>query len=748
MAGHERYKSQGHQDRVFDASRNAPTSRPVAVYYRQSTFAQVGNISTQLQTVDMVEELKRRGWKPDDIILIDMDAGVSGTKRIDERPGMKSLFELINDTKIGTVACEDEDRLFRDVTQIQVNIFIEACRASNVTVITPSMVYDFANEQIGAFHARQFRFKCELAAEYINTFVKGKLLRAKRRLALEGRWFGGRLPPGYMFDTRKTLPDGNLNPQWRKYVPFEPYAEVVNEYFRLFLSHAGNLHATVRQIHLHGPYYPDPQTCQPPPGFRIVYPMRRFNNGYCPGMTALTHLLTNAVYIGHWMVNDVLTIHNNHPAIVPEEVFGQAFNYLSKVMLDGSPNPNYRPFSEHARPLAEENRGVERPLYAGLIYWEYEGHLRRLGTSWATKDGQYTYQATAPEQFDDYRWRRAASPVDDAITTLLHDRLEATFDSDTWAETIATYSASYQKERKRIESQLAALERFMQGQIASLDVLSNPQMIREVEKRYEESQIEHKRLSAELSNAAAEGERLKILSELRSTYLPAVREWDQLPREKKRVIVQAMVDRIQAAPEGKYGLRLVIYWRDRSSDELVLARRTPTARYWLASELDRLLALVDRQATQVEIAAEFPDRTWGYIRHRLWKTRGQGVVEAIEPKPMHDHETYSDYQVRIEQGRPSHAMRGEKWLSDDEALLLQLLDAGATQTEIAAALPTRRWWRIRAKITKLRGHDVVIPGVGAIQRNETILDYRQRVGEGISDESTMTLQGPSFQQGY
>ena len=308
MALRQRYKPQTGPDDILDPARTSPTSCPVAVYYRQSTFAQVGNISTQLQTVDMVEELKRRGWKPNDIILIDMDAGVSGTKKIDERPGMKSLFELISDGKIGTVACEDEDRLFRDVTQIQVNIFIEACRVSNVAVITPSMVYDFANEQVGAFHARQFRFKCELAAEYINTFVKGKLLRAKRRLALEGRWFGGRLPPGYMFDTRKTLPDGSLNPLWRKYTPFEPYVEVVNEYFQLFLSYAGNLNATIRHIHERGPHYPDPKTCLPPPGFRVVYPMRRFKNGYCPGATALPHLLTNAVYIGHWIVNDVVTI--------------------------------------------------------------------------------------------------------------------------------------------------------------------------------------------------------------------------------------------------------------------------------------------------------------------------------------------------------------------------------------------------------------------------------------------------------
>jgi hypothetical protein len=36
-----------------------PITRPIAVYYRQSSEAQVGNISTTLQTVDMVEHLEK-----------------------------------------------------------------------------------------------------------------------------------------------------------------------------------------------------------------------------------------------------------------------------------------------------------------------------------------------------------------------------------------------------------------------------------------------------------------------------------------------------------------------------------------------------------------------------------------------------------------------------------------------------------------------------------------------------------------
>src|SRR5579862_4073117 len=226
-----------------DSSR-LPIEQPVAVYYRQSSEAQVGNISTTMQTVDLPAYLNKLGWQEENIILIDDDAGISGTTKIDERPGMRQLFDLIIDERIGAVACQDEDRLFRDLTQIQVNIFIQACLEANVRVITPSVTYDFAHSTMGTFHARQFRFKSEMSAEYITSYIRGRLQPARARLIMDGLWAGASVSAGYIIDTRKTLPDGSRNPNWRKYTPYEPFVEVVNEYFRIFLLKGGNLNQT------------------------------------------------------------------------------------------------------------------------------------------------------------------------------------------------------------------------------------------------------------------------------------------------------------------------------------------------------------------------------------------------------------------------------------------------------------------------------------------------------------------------
>src|SRR5260221_10749875 len=109
------YKAAEPQEFQFTGSEiRLPIDKDIADYYRQSTLAQVGNISTIVQTVDLPAYIMGMGWPRERIRLIDMDAGVSGTKKIDERPGMKYLFELIVSDQIGAVASEDEDRLFRD----------------------------------------------------------------------------------------------------------------------------------------------------------------------------------------------------------------------------------------------------------------------------------------------------------------------------------------------------------------------------------------------------------------------------------------------------------------------------------------------------------------------------------------------------------------------------------------------------------------------------------------------------------
>jgi hypothetical protein len=169
---------------------------------------------------------------------------------------------------------------------------------------------------------------------------------------------------------------------WHKFVPFAPYAEVINAYFRLFLEYQGIVARTATHIRRQGPDYPDfthPDVLAlVPEGFRLQKPgaMQPQAGRYHPVESTLRHLLMNAVYIGHWVVKDQVVQWFNHPAIVPEAVFFAAFNYLSEYTLDGLPNPHYRPGDRRRWAAAARIADFPRPLLEGLVVSDDAGQRR------------------------------------------------------------------------------------------------------------------------------------------------------------------------------------------------------------------------------------------------------------------------------------------------------------------------------------------------------------------------------------
>jgi hypothetical protein len=59
-------------------------------------------------------------------------------------------------------------------------------------------------------------------------------------------WTGRKILSGFMMDGRSHLPNGVLNPDYRKYKCFDPYADVMLRYFELFCENDDNFRATWR----------------------------------------------------------------------------------------------------------------------------------------------------------------------------------------------------------------------------------------------------------------------------------------------------------------------------------------------------------------------------------------------------------------------------------------------------------------------------------------------------------------------
>jgi DNA invertase Pin-like site-specific DNA recombinase len=708
-----------------------PLDRAVAVYYRQSSMAQVGNISTEMQQIDLPKYVNSLGWNTDEIILIDEDEGVSGAKRIDERKGMSRLFDLIITGKIGVVAVQAEDRLFRDETQIQVNVFIDACVKNNVRVITPYFKYNFSDKHEGPYHRLLFRMRAEQAADFLNSYVRGRLLAAKERMLMQGMWMGGSIHLGFMIDDRKYITTGVPNPNWRKYQLFEPCASVIVKIFEIFLMLGGNQRATLRYIFEHGPHFPDfddPELYKlVPPGFIFAKPMRMLKRGsiYMPGAITLENMLTHAVYIGHWTYKNRIVVWNNHPAIVPENLFFRAFNYLSPYDLDGSPNPDYAPRLGYTHSTKKVRRTVVEPIYIGLVGSYHNGKWRNATASWEKGIQTYAYTCNYTDLADNQHllWSRRGDFFDKIITEMLHEKLDATFDPQIWESVLASAGDDFEAEHRRLSHQLSSVEQKMQALLGNFAMVQSQTLLRALEREYANHEQEKERLERKLADLKRRISRQDQLRELAKQAKTVLANWHRLGLMERRAVAQTFITRIVVTQTGKYRVANVnIHWRDNSIDHIVLPYSAATWALWLPEEVENLTKLIDQHASQIEMAEALPNRNWRAIRIKAYEIVGKRSFQ-ISPKPIREDETYQQYFERVAKTDGKLPYNRSRWIQEEVEMLEKLLDAGATQLEIAAALPHRSWEKIRMRITKLRGKKFKVQDTGYLQPNETVHDY-------------------------
>lgn len=732
MPAKRKYQSQAQVEHPI-MSGMLPVDRAVAVYYRQSSMKQVGNISTDMQQIDLPRYVASLGWSADEIILIDEDEGVSGAKRIDERKGMSRLFDLIITGRIGSVVAQAEDRLFRDETQIQVNVFIDACVKNNVRVITPFFKYNFADKHEGPYHRLLFRMRAEQAADFLNSYVRGRLVAAKERMMLLGMWMGGNINLGFMVDNRKYLPSGIPNPNWRKFEPFEPCAKVVVELFDTFVSFGGNLRKTLAYVYENGPHFPDfddPDFQRNvPPGYVCDKPMRMLKRGgvYCPSRMAMVNMMTNAVYIGHWMHKDRVVQWNNHPAIVSEELFYRAFNYLSPYTLTGEPNLDHAP--PFYRERSKEDRDEAKPIYKGLIGTYHEGEWRQATACWSPGMKAYAYSTKRNDLATNQHtlWSRRCDYFDQIITEMMHTKLRETFDPKVWDNVLANTGEDFDTERRSLTTQKATVIQKMQAIVTNFSYAHTPSLLQALEQDYRQYEQEEIRLQNKLAALERRAQRREALIQLARQAEKVLANWHQMNLKDQRTVAHAFIVRIVVTPTGKHRVADVeIQWRDESTNKFVLPYRADKWTLWIPEEVERLTELLEQQATQVEMAQALPKRNWRAIRIKIYEITGTRSFH-IAPKVIRDEETYAAYLERLERKEKSQRHTGSaRWQESEINKLDELLTAGATQLEIAAALPYRSWQAIRRRIILLRGPGFVIPESGHLEDGETYEAYLSR----------------------
>lgn len=705
------------------ADRALPFSKPIAIYYRQSSDAQVGNISTAIQQVDLVAYLQKLGWPSEMVIPIYDDAGVSGTKRIDERVGMRYLYELILKKEIGAVGVVNEDRLFRDETHIQPNIFIDACKKSDVRIVTLQYVYDFNHPLKGRTDTKLFREKCESAANYIPDYIRERLHKARARLAKEGKYFGAGIATGYMVDKRKTLADGSFNVNYKKYVPFEPYASMIRTYFETFVKLGGNLRRFRQYAIDNNLGFPNPESVAVPNGFKINYTYKYYTNGlYIPDRANLAMILTNPKYIGHWDFNDVIVQYNNHEPIVSSDLFFAAFNYVSDTNLDGSPNENYRGIK-----YSKQIRNRERPnvLLEGFIkYYDERGKKRTAFIHYDRTHNRYDYGT------DGHNWYKSCEYVDNAICYLLGNKLKATFNQDAWSRAIDESVTDFSKDIEFKEQQLNEHNKALIDLEEKIARLTNLNLLNSFEKRYEATLVERDKLISEIEQLKADNQINVALDELKDNFNLVANDWDHLSTDEKRPVVYMFIREIFAEPADNKALKLTIYWFDGVVEEIILPKTNTDEYAWSFEDHYQLTHLLNNSASQVEIAKLFPDRIWGYIQAKI---RLMGYRIQFRPKPIRTDETFQDYENRVGEKGEELSIGTIQWAKDEIAQLNEMLDSHCDKLDLVIAFPQRKWTNIRTKINKMRGKDFEVRGDKVIHYSESLMEYLARHDIAMSD---------------
>lgn len=303
-----------------------PTHLPVAQYIGQSTIGQVKkNIQSQVQQDEELREmLAAYGWSDALIRLISIDQGISGQKRQDERPGLADLYRMIESHEIGAVAAFDASRLWRDLTHIWYNTFIEDyLKKYNIPVIMASQVY-FPTRQADMDALREEFKHAALQLRHIYEKMNPARLTAIER----GKSYGGHsVPMGYIVVGKK----GD-----RHYQIYRPHAELMVWLFKRFKELGGSLAKLGWEIRAMRFTFPPFEGVEEIPHVALRYIE---GEGY-PLTTrgGLISILTNVAYIGWYVYKGVIISKEAHDPIVDYNLFMYAYSRLSPTTLEGEVN--------------------------------------------------------------------------------------------------------------------------------------------------------------------------------------------------------------------------------------------------------------------------------------------------------------------------------------------------------------------------------------------------------------------------
>ncbi|HJT55279.1 MAG TPA: recombinase family protein [Ktedonobacteraceae bacterium] len=289
------------------------------------------------------------------VIECDEGSGVSGQKKIYERPKLLQLWEGIQNGTVGSVLVAREDRLFRDRFLTQVTTFAKECAERGVFLIVAGRrCYDFRIQD--DFNA--FIRKMQESYGYIDTHVR-YMYEMKLQKLQRGEWVGGGLVAPYVLDRqaiqhardqRKVLKelgadeaeDEVITQAFRPiiYAPWQPIAVELFQKFKLFDFSRARLGRYIEEKKYVFPI-PGPDDVQK---YIFKAHMKLIANlGYTFSDTAcLPQWLVNLAHIGFASAGkdeagNRVYIEGAFDAAIPRDLFEECYEAITGYTLSGEP---------------------------------------------------------------------------------------------------------------------------------------------------------------------------------------------------------------------------------------------------------------------------------------------------------------------------------------------------------------------------------------------------------------------------
>jgi hypothetical protein len=601
--------------------------------------------STEMQTDDLVDFAQRLGWKDEQIIVFAQDLGRSGRLRIDEREGLRTLVAYIEAGTIKAVIVFLEDRLFRDETQIQVNTFISICKQHGVLVITPAMTYNFDNR----FHVKEFRWKCEAAADYLTDYVMARLVGAKQKVSERGEYDGRALPVGYILDRREWVEVDGVkvkNSGYKRYMEYEPHAKVVRWLYYRYMMLGGNLSRLCREIKAMPVLFPD-FTADVDSRNITRLELKRVEGGYHVTRKGLISILTNVSYLGWWVYQGQVKIKGNHPAIVDEDLFWYAFNRLSDYTLEGTKNERKK---RHA-PRYERQLGMIA-LLKNIIGTELLGSVYVVpGGKPSDRDWFYALHEKDLSLIVQYRTAISVSNLDSVYVSKLLERLRQTSDFEHYRTYAEQERQSIESEKVSVQAQIDEIDRRCEGIMLSLQRPTLVGKLRDdLEKTYESLQQQRVELVNKLE-APHRSSRARELLEYQKLVDKLAPHWDSLSVEDRIMLAEALTERVLIDSMAPHWMRIIVQWRDPQwgSDIGFIWRRYGSSHAWAESENE---VLREHYATgdRASLLALLPDRSWSSVTFQANLLGLHRNKPQVNNTPIPKYVTHLDWVFMQENG--------------------------------------------------------------------------------------------------